>query len=217
MSLAMDETPTDQDNANDFVITPKIRKDWDSALSFTQRTHQKDIDWIKTRNTLTRDFDDFFYNYIYVVIASGFKGATAARLTPKLFACSGDLDEMRKVFKNEQKITAIHDVYELRSKWGDILKTLTTVDSLKQFPRIGDVVKFHLARNIGLISCAKPDLHLVRYCAEQNCSDPHVLIDALARLVGMAAGTVDFVMWVWLSHSRGTKEMKCCNSEFMLR
>jgi len=43
-------------------------------------------------------------------------------------------------------------------------KSLESVDSLEQLPRVGPAVKHHLARNIGLSqSYAKPDLHLVKY------------------------------------------------------
>ena len=49
------------------------------------------------------DFDEFFLEYVYVVVASGFKAAFAARVTPLLVACHGDVASMRQHFKNKAK------------------------------------------------------------------------------------------------------------------
>ncbi|KAA6354408.1 MAG: hypothetical protein EZS28_050065 [Streblomastix strix] len=197
--------------------TEAVLADFENARKFANKTHKKDVDWVLTRTSLTESFDDFFFNYIYVIVASGFRALTAARITQKLNDCHGDLEQMRKIFRNEQKIQAINTVWQKRGEWKTIRKTLTNVDSLKQFPRIGDIVKYHLARNIGLISCGKPDLHLVRYCEAHKISDPHQLINGISKKTGIIPGAADFMLWVWLSHSRGTKENACCNSEFILR
>ncbi|KAH7821165.1 uncharacterized protein MONOS_17790 [Monocercomonoides exilis] len=202
---------------SDFQLTKKIREDFEKAKEFAESTHKEDIDWIKSRVSLTEDFDDFFDNYIYVIIASGFRAMVAARISKKLFECKGDMDKMREIFKNEKKLQAIKDVWDMKKDWSKIRSTITDVDSLKQFPRIGDIVKYHLARNIGLISCGKPDVHLVRYCEGYNCDDPHVLINALSKEVNLLPGTVDFILWIWLSHGKGTKKAACCNGGYPLR
>ncbi|EAY16597.1 hypothetical protein TVAG_434340 [Trichomonas vaginalis G3] len=195
-------------------------EDYEQALEFTFRVHKSDLERIDALNGVVEDFDKFFYEYVYVILASGFRAKVAARLCPLLVDCKGDLDKMREIFKNESKIKAIADVYQMKSKWKELRESFTSIDSLMQLPRIGPIVKYHLARNIGVCSCAKPDKHMVRWLEEITGSkdedDVHVITDAIAKKVNKKEGTVDFALWVWLSHSRG-EEMECCNGGLALR
>ena len=135
----------------------KAMSDYKEALAFTEKTHKKDLERIDSLDGVIEDFDKFFYEYIYVILASGFKAKVAARLTPLLYEKKGDYEEMLTVFKNKAKVKAISDVYAMRNEWKDLRKSFVDVDSLTQLPRIGPTVKFHLARNIGVKSVSKPE------------------------------------------------------------
>ena len=132
----------------------------------------------------------------------------------------GDFDEMLTVFKNEQKVKAIADVYKMKKDWPELRKKFTDVDSLTILPRIGPTVKYHLARNIGVKSVSKPDKHMIRWIKElTGKEDPeivHEITSAIAKDVGKKEGTVDFALWVWMSHNRG-EEMECCHGGLALR
>ncbi|GIQ80479.1 hypothetical protein KIPB_001283 [Kipferlia bialata] len=218
---------------------------FESALAFARDTHPSDCEWIKTRQVLlysaplssvqivihthtlrkqlVESFDDFFTEYTYVVVASGFKGATAARFTPLLVACKGDEEALLGVFKNKRKTHAMASVYSMRDKWDSMREEYLAggVDSLEALPYIGSTTKYHLARNIGLLQCAKPDLHLLRFCSAHGWGDGP---DAVRRMVQAFAdhsgideiGYADFVLWIWLSHGEG-QERPCCHGGYALR
>ena len=194
--------------------------DYNKAYDFTLKTHKSDMDRINGLNGLMKNFDDFFYEYVYVVLASGFKGKIAARLTPKLVECHGDMDKMLEIFKNTKKLNSIKKVWDMKNDWDELRKSFKTVDDLVKLPYIGDVTKFHLARNIGLLSCAKPDLHLCKWVEKITGNNDEktvsMVTQAIADKLERKQGTVDFALWVWLSHHQG-EEAECCHGGYALR
>lgn len=64
------------------------------------KTHKSDYDFISKRKDIVKDFDSFYSEYVYCVIASGFKGLVAAKLASKLVACKGDEKKCFEIFKN---------------------------------------------------------------------------------------------------------------------
>jgi len=200
-----------------------VDSQFSTALEFVERVHAPDLKWIRSRQSLVRTFDEFFEEYVYVVVASGFRGRTAARFTPLLIACDGDETRMLAVFKNKRKVAAIACVFQLRHKWDEPTGFRANVarwgiDTLINLPMIGPITKFHLARNIGLSrDVAKPDLHLVRYAAEQRQSSVQSMVESIAQSHEMTVGVVDFILWVWLSHARGQTTHECCNGGARLR
>lgn len=202
-----------------------VKENFQKALRYTIKTHPSDLKWIKSRNTLTSSFKEFYEEYTYVVIASGFRGRTAAKLTPLLINCKGEFDSMYKIFKNERKCKALSTVWRIygieEKQWQLFRDSLDTVEKLETLPYIGPVTKFHLARNIGLENdIVKPDLHLLRYASELGFETPRKLVEHIhdyEEYNHFALGTIDFILWVWLSHSKGEKELKCCNGGFRIR
>ncbi|KAJ5070457.1 hypothetical protein M0811_10929 [Anaeramoeba ignava] len=195
--------------------TEKLTKLFKKAEKFAKKTHIQDIERIDKRDHLVEKFDEFFKEYIYVVVASGFRGKTAAELLPKLEKCQGNKKKMLKHFKNKRKCEAISTVFQLKNDWENLRSSLTTVDSLKQFPLIGDVVKHHLARNIGLVTCAKPDLHLTRLAKKLKFKDVKSMVDFVASNFNYKPGTADFILWIYLSHNG--EEQDCCYGGYELR
>lgn len=195
------------------------------ADNFSTRTHASDVAWIMDRQVLITDFVEFMREYIYVVIASGFRGAVAAALTDRLHACidfeSGVIKEkLEGVFKNKAKTMAIERTYySLKDNYTEVSKEWKDPTDLQALPFIGSTTCWHLARNIGLQSSVKPDLHMKRlFNRIYRRSDPSFIqekIIELARAVGQPPGVVDFKLWVYLSHEGKVKD--CCNGGRRLR
>ncbi|KAL0219706.1 hypothetical protein P9112_005359 [Eukaryota sp. TZLM1-RC] len=188
------------------------------AHQFTLDTHKKDLDIISDRQTLVYSFKEFLEEYIYVVVASGFKGLIAAKLTPRLFECAHSTSQMLTIFKNTRKVNAIHKVFNMQNDWTKIRHSLKSADDLTFLPYIGDITKHHLARNIGLVSGVKPDLHLVRYSGSIGFDNVEDMINTVQTTTNtdLARGSIDFCFWVWLSHDKGSIK-QCCNSCYRLR
>lgn len=199
-------------------IPNALAEDFEAALKFTRQAHPGCFDRIASRTQLVPDFATFFEEYTYVVLASGFRATIASRLVPKMLAAEGQIDEMLEHFKNKGKVGAIASIWEKGQKdWPGLRASLSSVDALENLPRIGPIVKFHLARNIGLKSVAKPDLHLVRYAAGHGYGDVESMMEALGQISGVTVGAADFALWVWLSHDGGVWREGCCGGGLSLR
>ncbi|OHT09829.1 hypothetical protein TRFO_21108 [Tritrichomonas foetus] len=195
-------------------------KDYLEAYNFTLDTHKSDMERINSLNGLLKNFDDFFYEYVYVVMASGFKGKIAARLTPLLVDCKGNMAKMQEIFKNQRKLDSIKKVWDNKENWEETRESFKSVDDLLNLPYIGNITKYHLARNIGLLSCAKPDLHLCKWVEKITGDKSEDMVNKVTKEIAeklkRKQGTVDFALWVWLSHNRG-EEAECCHGGYALR
>jgi len=194
------------------------------ALAFTEQHHRPDLEWIRARTQLISDFQAFFVEYVYVVCASGFRGRTAATLCDKLVACEGDTERMLLVFKNRTKVNAIAQCYKkLKDNYTTVSQTWKVPEDLISLPYIGKVTCYHLARNLGLRSGVKPDLHLTRAVQEIFCLPEKGIeaatvakVEELAEIVKTPPGEVDFCLWVYLSHNKG-QTAPCCDGGYRLR
>ncbi len=65
---------------------------------------------------------------------------------------------------------------------------------LGSLPFIGDITKYHLARNLG-IDVAKPDRHLTRLAKIFHYDDVQEMCKYLSDKTGDRIGTVDVVLW----------------------
>jgi hypothetical protein len=65
---------------------------------------------------------------------------------------------------------------------------------LEKLPGIGPITKYHLAKNIGLVDEAKPDIWLVR--AANACSSTvEELVAFLSEKYGMSHHAIDVILW----------------------
>lgn len=81
------------------------------------------------------------------------------------------------------------------------LGSMSEVEALtyfKTYPFIGDVTKYHIARNVGF-DVVKPDRHLVRITEFLNYEAPDKLVREIANITGERKGFIDYVLWQWLS------------------
>jgi hypothetical protein len=68
------------------------------------------------------------------------------------------------------------------------------IGTLQQFPFIGPITSYHLAKNLG-VSVAKPDRHLQRLAAAAGYDDVQEFCLTISNSVGDAVPVVDIVLW----------------------
>lgn len=198
------------------------------ALEFTLKYYGDEVKRMSSvrPEDVTPEF--FFREYVWVVHATGFSAKAVGNFMPKLERAYGRWDQcgsekfdtvmgrVKAVCNNPQKAKAVHAtatrmVKELRNtRWDDWRKeNLCRVEKLLELPYIGKVTCFHLGRNIGLLECVKPDLHLVRMAeywkfasCEEMCRDMRK-----DSHDSMPLGIVDLVLW-YAASTFGTLDIK---------
>ena len=124
-----------------------------------------------------------------------------------------------KVCRNEKKARAVHstakrmmdslmEVEESSYEWWPKFRQdhLSSPELLQDLPFIGPVTRYHLARNIGLLECVKPDLHLVRMADHWGYPDCISMCEDV-RPDGMPLGIVDLIFW-YAASTFGTIEIR---------
>lgn len=161
------------------------------------------------------DSDFFFREYAWVVHATGFSAKAVGKFMPRLIGAYGiwsDLAEeefdvaferVMEVCDNRQKAKAVWTTAKLLAQevglaqggWDGFKEArLSSPEKLQGLPYVGPVTCFHLARNIGLLECVKPDLHLVRMAEHWGFPDCVAMCEAM-RPEGMPLGIVDLILW----------------------
>ena|SRR6266496_6430799 len=109
-------------------------------------------------------------------------------------ASDGYPTRIEDVFGHRGKCNAIRYVYANKERlFGEYLAAEDKVGFLVTLPWVGDITKYHLAKNFG-VDCCKPDRHLVRIAA--GCqTTPTELCQSLAATSGLRVNTVDYILW----------------------
>ena len=98
------------------------------------------------------------------------------------------------MFKNFDKVNAINYVWLFKDHYfEEYQKAEDTLEFCGTLPYMGDIIKYHLAKNLGF-DCIKPDRHLVRI-AEKYETDPFTMCQKLSDRLGDSLNTVDTVIW----------------------
>ena len=151
----------------------------------------------------------FLEQYCWVVYASGFRYAHVERLFPRIRAAFADfrlerLQRMRTIrpvlsaFNNPSKATSFLTgskaiAAEGFNRFKKRLKAEGT-NALESLPGVGPVTKHHLAKNIGLVDVAKPDIWLRRAASCCDCSVDE-LVQYLSASNGESHNVVDVAIW----------------------
>ncbi len=160
---------------------------------------------------------EFLEQYVFVVLACYWKEQYAYRLF-RDFMVDRDLD----LIHNAHKRAAIANALFLYQEWLRWIKHYARMGTgyvetyIGTLPMMGDVTKYHLARNIG-IDCVKPDRHLVRLAErfgylkrpphKESKRDQAIrehrqvteMCQAIQSEIGGSEklGTIDVVLWRW--------------------
>jgi hypothetical protein len=185
---------------------------FESAKAYCEAEHPDEVDWAKSitpetfRNLRSKQF---LSEYCWVVYASGFSVSTIEKKFPDLkTAFRGfELEELTKmkstkavlaIFGNERKAIAFLKGSKAIAQEGfpAFKKRLRSagVDMLEDLPGIGKITKYHLAKNIGLIDEAKPDIWLVR-AADACSTSVQELVAFLGGKYKMSRHVVDVILW----------------------
>lgn len=155
--------------------------------------YAEDIRWARNIQPCS-NYTDFFCEYMWVVVNSGMKNTVARIIERRIYDAWSKGQTADAVFGHKGKADAIEHVRmnsaRLFKEYGDAEDKLAYLETL---PWIGEITKFHLAKNLG-IDCAKPDRHLTRIAASRN-TDAFTLCKNLAAKTGDSLSTVDTVLW----------------------
>lgn len=199
---------------------------YEKAMVFTKKFYEEELNRISSvkLETVTPEF--FFQEYTWVVHATGFSAKAVGKFMPKLLAAYGSWDKcgtenfdhvmerVRLVCNNPQKARAIHStakrmVDELKTigweKWRSL--NLSDVEKIGELSYIGPVTRYHLGRNIGLLECVKPDLHLVRMAEHWGFEDCEDMCKSMRGDDQVPLGIVDLALW-YCSSTFGTMEIR---------
>lgn len=156
----------------------------------------QDIDWAQNLEPCP-DADVFCREYIFVVCNSGMKWQIARRIYDRIIRALARGIDVSNAFGHKQKVAAIKYVYARRAEVFKGYSMRTTDEDKLAFlcglPWIGDITKWHLAKNLGM-DVAKPDRHLTRI-AKRYETDPQRLCRGLSYGSGDRVATVDTVIW----------------------
>jgi hypothetical protein len=156
----------------------------------------------------------------WVILCSGMREGVIRRLFEPIGECffrwrssaiiSSSADHCFRtalsIFNHPAKIRAIIEVScQINEAGFNQILTQIRCDPLtavRQFPFIGPVTSYHLAKNIG-VNLAKPDRHLRRIAEACGYDCVQALCGAIASYVGDAVDLVDTVLWRYASISPG--------------
>lgn len=174
-------------------------------------------------------FDDlnegiFLREVAWVILSTGMKEQIIRRIFQKISPCFFNWKSARKivdnkqkcyraaikVFRNKRKIAAIIQSCVLIDETGfsEIKRRISEnpIDTLKNFPFIGEVTVYHLAKNIG-VCVAKPDRHLVRIAEGEGFDDVQNFCKIVSDLSGDCIPVVDIVFWRFANLTRDYLEI----------
>jgi hypothetical protein len=155
--------------------------------------YEEEINYVRTLlarplSEITTDF--FFRQYVFVVLCSYWKEQYARKEWDRFFA-TGNLE----VISNRRKRAAVAKGIDQADGWlRDLKVSEDPIEFLDTLPMIGEVTKYHLARNIG-IDCVKPDRHLIRVAEFLNFKTPLDLCITIREEVNEPLGVIDVVIW----------------------
>ena len=187
---------------------------FEKSMAFAREYYGEEVDRISSvrLEDVTPEF--FFREYVWVVHATGFSAKAVGKFMPRLLPAYGQWDRcgremfrrvmsrVKPVCNNPQKAKAVHStaqrlVKELRDTPWDEWRAanLSDVHRLSELPYIGNITKFHLGRNVGLLDCVKPDLHLVRMAEHWGFPDCEEMCREMRGSDDVPLGIVDLVVW----------------------
>lgn len=183
------------------------------ALRYVRRENPDSIAWarkLRTKTFLRMRATAFLTEYVWVVYASGFRVAVVRSKFPALRKAFADFD-LKRLARMRSPRAALRIIANER-KAGCVLRgaQAIAVEGFSQFkqrilgegpaalvrlPGIGPITKDHLARNIGLASVAKDDVHIQRVRRLFGYTNKDAFARRLASRFGHPEGLVDLVIW----------------------
>lgn len=153
-----------------------------------------EIEAVENRYFKGMDTINFLDAYIFCVFNVGMKNQIAQKMYDKFYDSGCDINTIG----HPNKKKAIGEALDKSGRWFAGLLNCNTdmerVEYLDTLPMIGEITKFHLARNLGM-DVAKPDRHLVRLMEKFEFKDVQEMCTYISRRTGDRVGVVDVVLW----------------------
>lgn len=151
------------------------------------------IDWSENI-TPPANANAFASEAIYVICNSGMRNSVAVGIFEKCIVALTAGHSCKTVFGHPGKSSAIAEIWQRRFVlFRRYRKTDDPLAFCAKLPWIGQVTKYHLAKNFGA-DVAKPDVHLLRLAVAGNTT-PQALCNRLAIETGYRPATVDVILW----------------------
>lgn len=166
--------------------------------------------------------EEFANEVFYVICVAGFKQDYAKKVCDNIMSLiklKNDLisiDDLNSIYGNKNKVRAIFDVWQNRKIYQKKFYELKSIDDKVEYlgtlPYVGNITKYHLARNLGL-NFVKYDIWIQRLgvalYGDENLVDfvdnskllPKVkeacdiMFDNLYKLTLEKIGFIDVVLW----------------------
>jgi len=154
-----------------------------------RKGYQKEIDMVGSRVFDDQTPDDLLREYVFVVCNSGMKNQVAQGIFNNYMVYGVS------AIKHPGKHDAVERAEAEYKQWFEHLQhSACRITYLVSLPFIGNITKYHLARNLG-IDVAKPDRHLTRLAIIFHYDDVQEMCKYLSDKTGDRIGTVDVVLW----------------------
>lgn len=209
--------PSDRDDAQEWFL---------KANRFCELYYRREIRRASSVIFSEVSADLFFSEYIWVVHATGFSAKAVSKFIPHLSGAYGPYESLAQMTKedmwakvlpicnNKQKSLSVWKTAKMLDEnikkigWNRYRDSeLYPVDKLPKLPYIGNVTKYHLGRNIGILDCVKPDLHLNRMAKHWGYSDAKSMIEHMNEFHSYPLGIADMIAWYYAS-TFGTSHMR---------
>ena len=171
-----------------------------------------EIVWQRTRAAAGFSEPDLLREAAWVILSAGMRESVIRSKFPAIsesflhWRAAADIARSAELcihsalqhFGHESKVRAIGSVAELVNDKGfdRVVEEIQAnpFTALQQFPFIGPVTTFHLAKNLG-IRVAKPDRHLSRLAERCGYADTQTLCTNISEFTGDPVDVVDVVLW----------------------
>lgn len=160
--------------------------------------HGGDYDWAQSVKAPATP-EDLAGEYVWVILNSGMRNTVARKIMDKVMPCLLAGRPVSDVFGHKAKAAAIEETWENREAvYLQFLEMNArgpddVVDWCEGLPWIGEITKYHLAKNLG-VDVAKPDRWLIRL-ADAEGETVNALCGRLACATGDRIAAVDVVLW----------------------
>jgi hypothetical protein len=160
--------------------------------------YESEIDYIDSLKPIGKqDAHTFFLEYVWVVINAGMKEQIARNIYNR-YCENFDISVIRHQSKHDA-IKYMMNNYSI--KFSELINANDKIEYLQTLPWIGQITKYHLARNIG-IDTVKPDRHLVRLAEMFKFESPMKMCNYIKNDNGTKLGTIDVVLWRYCNLNR---------------
>ena len=152
--------------------------------------YEHEIEWCMRIKFETITIDDFFSEYVWVVLNAGMREQAARSIFRKYMETMDT-----NVIRHKDKRKAIEHVLDnCRMYYDQLLRSDDKIEWFTTLPWIGPITKYHLARNLG-IDTVKPDRHLIRLAERFGYETPLEMCEDVQKEVNERLGVIDVVLW----------------------